>query len=117
MRNVHGVVVDMLTTMNKVLNMGVPLEEVIRMSTVAPAEEIGHPELGHLSVGAEADVAVLDLKEGEFSFVDCGKAKMRGNQKLECVMTLRAGEIVYDPSGLSMPEWKDAPERYWRINH
>jgi dihydroorotase len=107
----------MLTTMNKVLNMGVPLEEVIRMSTVNPAQEIGHPELGHLTVGADADIAVLQRSEGEFSFIDCGKAKLKGNQKLDCVMTVRAGEIVYDPSGLSMPEWKDAPAAYWRINH
>lgn len=116
-RNVHGVVVDMLTTMNKVLNMGVPLNEVIRMSTCNPAQEIGHPELGHLSVGSEADVAVLKLVEGDFSFVDCGRAKLRGDKKLECAMTVRAGEIVYDPGGLSMPLWPDAPAAYWTIRH
>lgn len=114
-RNVHGVVVDMQTTMNKVLNIGMPLQEVIMRSTVTPAREIGHPELGNLSVGAEADVAVFKLLEGEFSFVDCGKAKMRGSQKLECQMTLRAGQVVYDPTGLSMPEWPDAPPAYWKL--
>ncbi len=35
---------------------------------------IGRPELGTLSVGAEADVAVFKLLEGEFGFIDCGKA-------------------------------------------
>ncbi|MCC6167718.1 MAG: amidohydrolase/deacetylase family metallohydrolase [Caldilineaceae bacterium] len=113
--NVHGVVVDMQTTMNKILNIGMPLQEVILRSTVTPAREIGHPELGHLSVGAEADVAVFKLLEGEFSFVDCGKAKMHGTQKLECQMTLRAGEIVFDPTGLSMPDWPDAPPAYWTL--
>jgi dihydroorotase len=116
-RNVHGVVVDMLTTMNKILNIGVPLTEVIRLSTINPAKEIGHPELGHLSEGAEADIAVLKLMEGNFGFVDCGRARMSGNKKLECAMTLRAGEIVYDPSGFSMPEWPDAPAEYWTIRH
>jgi len=114
-RNVHGVVVDMLTTMNKILNIGMPLAEVIYRSTLTPAQEIGHPELGHLSVGAEADVAVLKMQTGEFSFVDCGKAKMSGDRKLECAMTLRAGEIVYDPSGLSVPRWQDAPPAYWTL--
>lgn len=114
-RNIHGVVVDMLTTMNKILNIGMPLAEVIYRSTLTPAQEIGHPELGHLSVGAEADVAVLRMLTGEFSFVDCGKAKMSGDRKLECAMTLRAGEIVYDPSGLSMPRWEDAPPAYWTL--
>jgi len=114
-RNIHGVVVDMLTTMNKILNIGMPLAEVIYRSTLTPAQEIGHPELGHLSVGAEADVAVLKMQTGEFSFVDCGKAKIQGDRKLECAMTLRAGEIVYDPSGLSMPRWQDAPPAYWTL--
>ncbi len=113
--NVHGVVVDMQTTMSKILNIGMPLPEVIMRSTVTPAREIGHPELGHLSVGAEADVAVFKLLEGDFTFVDCGKAKMHGHQKLECQMTLRAGEIVFDPTGLSMPEWKEAPPAYWTL--
>ncbi len=113
--NIRGVVLDMLTTMSKMLNITMGLEEVIYRSTVTPALEIGHPELGHLSVGAEADVAVLKLETGEFSFVDCGKAKMKGDKKLSCALTLRAGEIVYDPEGLSMPLWPDAPKEYWEL--
>jgi len=114
-RNIHGVVVDMLTTMNKILNIGMPLAEVIYRSTLTPAQEIGHPELGHLSVGAEADVAVLRMQTGDFGFVDCGKAKIQGDRKLECAMTLRAGEIVYDPGGMSVPRWQDAPPAYWTL--
>ncbi len=114
-RNVHGVVVDMQTTMNKILNLGMPLQEVIYRSTVTPANEIGHPELGNLSIGAEADVAVFKLHSGEFGYVDCGKAKIMGDKKLECQLTLRAGKIVFDPTGLSMPRWQDAPEAYWKL--
>jgi dihydroorotase len=113
--NMHGVVIDMQTTMNKILNIGMPLQEVIYRSTVTPAQEIGHPELGHLSVGAEADVAVFKLHTGEYSFVDCGKATMPGDKKLECALTLRAGQIVFDLGGLSMPRWQDAPEAYWKL--
>jgi dihydroorotase len=113
--NANGPVVDMLTTMSKIMNLGMPLPEVIARSTVTPAQAIGRPELGTLSVGAEADVAVLRLEEGAFGFVDCGRAKIVGNRKLECVLTLRAGKIVYDPSGLTMPEWTDAPPEYWRM--
>ena len=113
--NVNGPVVDMQTTMSKILNMGMSLPEVIYRSTVTPALEIGRPELGTLSQGAEADVAVMKLLEGEFSFSDCGRARMMGAQKLECAMTLRAGEVVFDPTGLSMPEWSEAPEAYWSL--
>lgn len=113
--NVHGVVVDMQTTMNKILNLGMPLQEVIYRSTVTPANEIGHPELGNLSLGAEADVAVFALQRGNFGFVDCGRAKLTGDKKLECMLTVRAGSIVYDPTGLSMPTWQEAPPAYWQL--
>jgi dihydroorotase len=110
--NVNGPVVDMLTTMSKILNIGMPLTEVIYRSTVTPAQEIGRPEVGTLSIGAEADVAVLELREGSFGFSDCGRAKMTGRQKLECALTIRAGKVVYDPAGFTMPAWTEAPADY-----
>jgi dihydroorotase len=115
MGNINGPVVSMINTMSKYLSMGMPLPEVIARSTVHPAREIGHPELGTLSVGAEADIAVLEHLQGTFGYADCGKAKMIGHHKLQCTMTLRAGEIIYDPTGLSMPEWEKAPASYWVI--
>lgn len=113
MGNINGPVVSMLNTMSKYLSMGMPLAEVIERSTVIPARLIRRPELGALTPGAEADIAVLRLAEGDFGFSDCGKARMSGRSKLECVITLRQGQIVYDPSGLSMPEWRQAPAAYW----
>jgi dihydroorotase len=113
--NVNGVVFDMITTMSKFLSMGMPLEEVIYRSTVTPADEIGHPELGTLSVDAEADIAVLKLEEGEFGFTDCGWAKFIGQQRLVCELTLRAGEVVYDLNARSRPVWTEAPPAYWTI--
>ncbi len=113
--NINGPVVSMLNTMSKFLSIGMPLQEVIYRSTVTPAKEIGHPELGTLSVGSDADVAVLKYLEGKFGFADCGRAKMTGTKKFDCIMTIRAGDIVFDPTGLSMPEWVDAPAPYWVI--
>lgn len=115
MGNINGPVVSMLVTMSKYLSMGMPLQEVIFRSTVTPAREIGHPELGTLSVGAEADIAVFEHHQGTFGFSDCGRAKIVGTQKLECALTVRAGKIVYDPTGLSMPEWQHAPAAYWKL--
>ena len=104
--NVNGVVIDMLTTMNKILAAGVPLADVIAKSTVVPAKEIGHPELGTLTPGSEADVAVLVLDEGEFCFVDCGRTTLAATQRLRCQLTLRAGETVWNPDGLGLPGWE-----------
>jgi len=95
-------------TMSKFLNMGMPLGEVILRTTVTPAQEIHRPELGTLSVGACADVAVLEIQEGTFGFVDSGHAKLLGSRRIGCAMTVRAGQIVWDLNGLSWPEWKEA---------
>ena len=95
--------------------MGMPLQEVIYRSTVTPAQAIRRPELGTLSTGSEADVAILELQRGEFSFRDCGYARIDGDRKLDCVMTLRAGQIVYERDGHALPHWRDAPEPYWRL--
>ncbi len=111
--NVNGVVIDMVTTMNKVLAMGVALPDVIARSTVAPAREIGHPELGHLGVGGAADVAVFALDQGSFPFVDCGPALLTGTQRLRPLLTVAGGRIVYNPTGLGLVEWPEAPPAYW----
>ncbi len=111
--NMNGPVFDMLNVMSKFLNMGMSLPEVIMRSTINPAREIGRPDLGTLTPGSEADIAVLDQQEGEFRYTDCGRACIRGRWKLECTLTMRAGKIVYDPNGCSMPYWQDAPAPYW----
>ena len=98
----------MTPTMSKFLAMGMSLQEVVYRSTQKPAEVIRRTELGHLSVGAEADVAVLELCDGEYGFVDSGRARINGAQKLECRMTVRAGEILWDQYGKSCPLWEDA---------
>ena len=95
----------------EVPGMGMPLADVISRSTVTPAREIGRPELGTLTLGADADVAVFKHLAGDFGYVDCGKAKLIGHEKLECRLTIRAGQIVYDPEGLSVPEWEQRPPR------
>ena len=97
---------DMLNVMSKFLNMGVPLEEVILRATWAPAREIKHDELGSLSVGSAADVAVLRVDAGHFGFVDTYGARMTGTQKLECELTVRNGRVVWDLNGITREDWK-----------
>ena len=99
--------------LSKFLSMGVPLNELITRSTVNPAREIHRPDLGTLSVGKEADIAVLEEQHGKFSFIDCGWARMDGNASVIARMTVRAGRVVYDPSGLSMVEWEKARKQYF----
>lgn len=94
---------DMLTTMTKFLAMGMDLKSVITASTWNPAKEIQHEELGNLSEGSVADVAILSLRKGKFGLFDYKGYKIETDQKLECEMTLRAGDIVYDLNGIADP--------------
>ena len=98
---------DMSVVMSKFLNIGVPLEEVIARSTWAPARAIHREELGHLSVGAVADIAVFRVLKGNFGFVDVYKTRMNGTQRIECELTIRAGQVVWDLNGLSRPMWTE----------
>jgi dihydroorotase len=103
---------DMLNVMDKFLAMGMSIDEVIARSTWNPAREIKHDDLGHLSVGAGADVAVLRLEHGQFGLVDMYGARMDSTQRLSCELTIRDGRIVYDLNGVSRPEWTTLPKNY-----
>ena len=106
-------ILSLTQVMSKFMAMGVPLNDLIVRATVNPAREIHRPELGTLSVGKDADIAVLEKLNGNFGYIDCGFARMDGKVKLVARMTVRAGRIVYDPSGLSMVEWEKARPQYF----
>lgn len=101
--SMNGGMKDMANLLSKFLNIGMTLQEVILRSTANPAKVIKRPELGNLSVGAEADVAVFNLRKGNFGFTDVRRAKIEGNQKLEAELTLRAGRVVWDLNGIASP--------------
>ena len=107
--SMNGGMKDMANVMSKFLNIGLTLEEVIEKSTSAPAKVINRPELGTLSIGSEADVAVFSLKKGEFGFTDVRRNVLKGNQKLDAELTIRAGKIVWDLNGVSGAIW-DSPQ-------
>lgn len=103
---------DMPTTMSKFLVMGMPLKDVILRSTWNPAQMIRRPELGHLSVGAGADVAVLRVSKGEFQYIDSKSGRMRGTQRITCELTLREGKVVWDWNGRAGTDYQRLPPDY-----
>jgi dihydroorotase len=96
---------DQLNVMTKFLNMGMSLQQVIQASTWNPAKVIQQEELGHLTAGAGADIAIFSLRKGKFGFIDSSGFKMDGDQMLDCELTIRDGAVVYDLNGLSRPYW------------
>ncbi|MCI0349930.1 MAG: amidohydrolase family protein, partial [Acidobacteriales bacterium] len=103
---------DLLNLASKFLNMGMPLANVIARVTWNPAREINREDLGHLSIGAVADIAVLRLLKGDFGFVDVYGARLPGKQKIACELTLRNGLVVYDLNGITRQNW-DKLGRYF----
>ena len=97
---------DMLNVMSKYLNMGMPLKEVLLRGSWNPAKAIKREDLGNLSEGTEADIAILSLKRGKFGFIDADGNRIEGNQKLEAELTIRAGKVVWDLNGLTAKDFK-----------
>lgn len=102
---------DILNIMSKFLAMGMNLEQVVKTVTWNPAREIKHEELGHLSEGAIADIAILGMRQGKFGFFDYTGYKLQGSQKLECEMTIKGGKIVYDLNGIANPVFISSPQK------
>lgn len=97
---------DMLNVMSKYLTMGMKLEDVIQTATWNAAKAIKHEELGNLSEGSPADVAVVRIRDGKFGYIDAGGNTIEGNKKLEAELTLRGGNIVWDLNGISAKKFK-----------
>ena len=109
--SMNGGMKDILNVMSKFLHLGMSVQDVVKANTSRAAEVIKRPELGHLGVGAEADVAVLGLRKGEFGFLDSSGWRMPGTQKVECELTVKAGQVVWDLNGRSRPLWSDEKGR------
>lgn len=97
---------DMANLLSKFMNMGLTMEEVVLRATWNPAQVINRKDLGHLDVGTEADIAIFTLRKGDFGFLDIRKTKIDGDKRLETEMTIRAGRVVWDLNGLSVPYWE-----------
>ncbi len=96
---------DMLNVMSKFVNIGMTVDQIVAASTWHPARQIKREDLGHLSVGAIADVSVLRLETGQFGFIDVSGARLRGNKRFAAELTLKDGRVMWDRNGLSREDW------------
>lgn len=103
--SMSGGMKDMANVMSKFLALGMPVDEVIRRTTWNAARAIRQDALGHLSVGADADVAVWRIEKGAFGFVDGPGSRLKGSERIAAELTLRRGRVVYDINGLSAQPW------------
>ena len=96
---------DMVNVMSKFLNLKMSLKDVIAAFTWNPAREVRREELGHLSAGAVADIAVLRLETGKFGFMDVEGRAMAGTQRLGCELTILGGKVMYDLNARASIAW------------
>ena len=92
---------NMLNVMSKYMNIGMSVPEIIARGSWNAAKSIKREDLGNLSEGSVADIAVLSVVNGKFGFVDSGQNRIEGSGKLEAELTVRAGRIVWDLNGLA----------------
>ncbi len=92
-----GPVFDLPTTMSKLLHFGVSIEEVVKRATAVPAKILGaEGVIGTLRNGADADIAVFDMKEGDFEFHDTDGNTVRSTKRLVAALTLKEGRVWYE---------------------
>lgn len=96
----RGVVGDLGSVMSKFLLLGLSVEQVIEKTTAAPARMLNLPDgIGTLSVGAVADVSILQKRTGSYEFIDSPKLlqKRTGTEKLFSIATVKGGHLTqYD---------------------
>lgn len=97
----NGPVWDLPTTMTKLLHFGMPLEEIVRRATAAPARILGYEgTVGTLKPGANADIAVFELRDGSFELKDTEGSVVTAKRRLLAQTTIKDGRVWYQrPAG------------------
>ncbi len=105
--------IDMQTTISKVKSCcDISYYNIFKLCTSSAAALYSRPDLGNLDVNAEADVAIWSVRKGDFNFKDTSCGSNRGSEKLECEMTFRAGELVWDLNARVATPYRKLPNDY-----
>ena len=100
--SMNGAMKDLPNVMSKFLALGLSLDQVVQRATWNAAREINQDALGHLSIGAGADVAVLRLEKGTFGLPDSHGTRRDASERLVCELTIKNGKVVYDLNGIAI---------------
>ena len=100
---------DILNVASKFMAIGMSLQEVVAGMTAAPARQIQREDLGNLSPGSVADIAVISVQKGRFGYTDMLNTRVDARQRLVAELTIKDGKIVYDLNGLESLAWNVPP--------
>ncbi len=94
---------SLVEMMARFLGLGFTLEQVITMCTANPATALGEQErLGSLAVGRQADISVLEVRQGDWVVYDTLRASLRISQTVVPILTVKRGRVFE-------PEWGPHP--------
>jgi len=98
---------SMTEMMTRFLGLGFTVPQVVTMSTSNPAKAVGIDErLGSLAVGRQADVSVLDLKDGQWVVYDILGTPLRVDRAFAPFVTLKRGRVF-------TPDFGPRPWGWW----
>ncbi|HLJ16180.1 MAG TPA: amidohydrolase/deacetylase family metallohydrolase [Bryobacteraceae bacterium] len=111
-QSMNAPMMDMPTMLSKFLALGMNLPDIFLCATWNPAQIVGHPELGHLTPGAVADIAVWRVLEGHFGYADAYGGRIDGRQRLLCELTLNGGRIAWNWNALGDLDYRKLGPSY-----
>ena len=79
---IDGPAHDLVTTLSKFLNLGMPIYDIIKSCTLNASLAINRPEIGNLKIGSVANVSILEIQKGNFNFFDVINQKIIGKEKI-----------------------------------
>lgn len=96
--SINGPVYDMPTTMAKMQHLGMSLDDVLVRTTLNPAKIVDRvPGMGTLTVGGPADIALLEMQEGDFRLVDSQRNAVRVDKRIMSRLTICRGRRLVSP--------------------
>ncbi len=106
LRTVHS----MTEMMTRFLALGFTLDQVVTMCTANPAKALGQEErLGTLGIGRQADISVLEIKEGDWTVYDVLGDSLRADKAVVPVLTVKKGKVFEAGWGPRPWGWEPDP--------
>ena len=110
--NIRGPVFDLMTTLSKYVHLGYSVDEAVALGTMKPAAAVNLPDhIGTLKLGADADIAVIQHREGPVKFTDADGNERAGRQLMLPVETLRKGRR-FNPQHSAHPNLVGHPHKH-----
>jgi len=106
-KNYQSPVCSLMTTMTKLLELGIPLIEVVKSVTLEAANALGASDIGTLALGAKADVTIFKIIEQRTILIDSEGVELEAKQILKPYMVLRNGKVVYHDESTNSKRARD----------